>query len=195
MTVEEKLQHFYNVAVGEAQTEADEMLDNHKKTLALRLDAHKKEKKLQAEQDIKAEIDNARREVNKALSSEQLVIKREWNKKQTALKDKLFVEVKDLLESFMTSPQYEEYLIEKIREAHKIAAGEDLHIYVTMEDSSRIHELTTATGIPVEVSEESFMGGIKAIIPSKNILIDNSFLDSFVALRKEFTFQGGLAHA
>lgn len=194
MTVEEKLQHFYDVAVGEAQKEADEMLKNHQQLLGRQLEEHKKEKLSQGEQDIKAEIGHAKREVNKALSAEQLFIKREWTKRQTELKDKLFVEVKDKLEAFMISPEYEKYLTEKILTAHKLAAGEDIRIYVTPADESKVHSLTASTGLPIEVSKEPFMGGIKATIPGKNILIDYSFLDSFIALRKEFTFDGGLQH-
>jgi V/A-type H+-transporting ATPase subunit E len=38
------------------------------------------------------------------------------------------------------------------------------------------------------------MGGIKATIPAKNILIDNSFLSAYEKLKKEFKFDGGLSH-
>lgn len=194
MTVEEKLQHFYDVAIGETQKEASQMLDEHREMLAHQLEEHKKVKNLQAEQDIRAEIDHAKREVNKALSAEQLVIKRELTKKQTELKDKLFIEVKDKLEEFMNSPEYEEYLINKIQEALKIAGDDELHIYVTPGDASLTHVLSAATGLPVEVLHETFLGGIKAIIPEKNILIDYSFQNSFENLKKEFTFDGGMQH-
>ncbi|MGI6069516.1 MAG: V-type ATP synthase subunit E [Blautia sp.] len=194
MTVEEKLQHFYDVAVGEAQKEADEMLEKHQQILTQQFESHKQEKRSQAEQDIKAEVDHAKREVNKALSSQQLIIKRDWTKRQTELKDKLFVEVKDKLEAFMASPEYEKYLTDKILAASELAAGEEIRIYVTPADESRIHSLTASTGLPIEVAGEPFMGGIKAVIPGKNILIDYSFLDSFIALRRDFTFDGGLHH-
>lgn len=194
MTVEEKLQNFYDVAVEEAKKEADQKLSRHQEQLQKQLEHHKQQKLLQAKQDIKAEIDNAKREVNKALSAEQLTIKRDWNKKQSELKDKLFVEVKNMLETFMNSSQYDNYLRDKILEAKKIAGDEDIHIYVTMADESRIHNLTASTGLPIEVSEEPFLGGIKAIIPDKNMLIDYSFLDSFINQRKEFNFSGGMKH-
>ena len=194
MTVEEKLQHFYDVAMGEAKKEAEAMLNEHQEKLNTQLEQHKQDKLRQAEQDIKTEIDNAKREVNKALSAQQLVIKRDWSRKQTELKDKLFNEVKDMLETFMASADYEPYLAEKIMEAHKIADGQEIHIFVTAADQTRIPSLVSRTGIPVEVSEEAFIGGIKAIIPDKNILIDYSFLDSFITLRKEFTFDGGIQH-
>ena len=41
---------------------------------------------------------------------------------------------------------------------------------------------------------EDFLGGIRAEIPGKNILIDNSFATNLAAMRKEFKFDGGLSH-
>lgn len=66
-----------------------------------------------AQAQIKAETANARREVNKALSAEQLTIKRDWTKKQNDLKEKIFSEVKELLKSFTKTSEYEDYLSER----------------------------------------------------------------------------------
>ncbi len=43
----------------------------------------------------KAEIANAKREINKALSAEQLHIRRDWTARQSRLKEKLFAEVRE----------------------------------------------------------------------------------------------------
>lgn len=194
MTVEEKLQHFYDVAVGEARKEADDMLEEHRQALAAQLDAHREEKLRQAQDDIRAEIDHAKREVNKTLSAEQLLIKRNWTKRQNELKERLFEEIKEKLEAFMASPEYEAYLAEKIHKAKAIAGDSTLEVFVTSKDAPRVPALTAKCGLPIQVSEEPFMGGIKAVLPEKNILIDNSFLDAFVTLKKEFKFDGGLHH-
>lgn len=194
MTIEEKLQHFYDASVEDARHEAAQELEEHKKALEEMLSEHKKTRKQSAEAEIKAEAENSRREVNKALSAKQLMIKRNWTKKQNELKEKLFVEVKDRLEQFMTTPQYEDYLCTKIREAKTFAGEDEIFIYLSPADSARIHSLVARTGFPLQISDESFMGGIKATIPSKNILIDNSFLENFQSMRKEFKFDGGLKH-
>lgn len=194
MTVEEKLQHFYNVSVEEAKKEADLQVEEHRRFLKQQLEEHKKEKQHQSLQEISTEIDNARREVNKALSAEQFLIKQNWSKKQLALKEQLFSEVKERLKAFCSSTDYENYLKDKIVAAGEFAQGDEIRIYVTPEDSSRIEKLTKETGFPIEAAKESFLGGIRAIIPEKNILINYSFLDSFNTLRKEFTFDGGLHH-
>ena len=65
---------------------------------------------MDAKAQIKAETENATREVNKALSAEQLTLRRDWTSKQNELRNELFVEVKDHLEDFMESPEYQDYL-------------------------------------------------------------------------------------
>ena len=66
--------------------------------------------------------------------------------------------------------------------------------YLSKEDEPRLKSLTVKTGFPLKVSDESFIGGIKAIIPEKNILIDNSFEEGYQAAYREFKFDGGPAH-
>ena len=45
MTTEEKLQHFYDVAMNEAKKEAETMLAEHQKKLTEQLEQHKQEKR------------------------------------------------------------------------------------------------------------------------------------------------------
>lgn len=194
MTIEEKLQHFYDTSVTEAGEQASRELAAHREHLENMLAEHKQARKQDAEEQIKAETENARREVNKALSAEQLALKRSWTAKQNELKDKLFVEVKNRLEQFMDTREYEEYLCTKIQEAADFAGTDEIFIYLSPEDASYQRSVVARTGFPVQVSDTPFMGGIKAAIPSKNILIDNSFLESFQNLRRQFNFDGGMNH-
>ncbi len=191
MTIEEKLQHFYDTSVEEAYQEASQAIEAHQKSLDEMLSEHKKSRKQSAEAEVKAEAENARREVNKALSAEQLTIKRNWTKKQNELKEALFLEVKELLENFMKTAEYDDYLCKKINEARTFAGKDQLHIYLAPSDAAKLETLSSQTGFSLEVSEDPFMGGIRAVIPEKNILIDNSFLETFQTMKKEFKFDGG----
>lgn len=191
MTIEEKLQHFYDSSIEEAYQEASQMIEEHKKNLDAMLSEHKKSRRQSAEAEVKAEAENARREVNKALSAQQLMIKRNWTKKQNELKDKLFAEVQNLLEDFVKTPEYDSYLCRKIKDAQDFAGEDELHIYLTPSDSSRLESISQKTGAALRLADEEFTGGIRAIIPGKNILIDNSFREAFLACKKEFKFDGG----
>lgn len=194
MTIDEKLEHFYEVSIAEAKEQASGQLDEHKKKLAEMLSEHKKSRSRDAEDDIRAETENARREINKALSAEQITLRRTWSARQNELKEQLFSEVKEQLNSFRSQPRYEDYLCEKVNEARDFAGDDELHIYLSADDSDRLDSMTAKTGFPLEVSPDSFMGGIKATIPAKNILIDNSFLENLQTVFREFKFDGGLNH-
>lgn len=194
MTIEEKLQHFYDTSVEEAKKQASRELEAHQNKLSEMLSEHKKARTQDAQAEISAETENAKREVNKALSARQLTLRRSWNAKQNKLKDKLFTEVKDCLQEFMGTPEYEAYLCRKVREAAAFAGDDEIFIYLSPEDSDHQHSVTAQTGFPVQISEKSFLGGIKASIPGKNILIDNSFMEAYQRAYKEFKFDGGLRH-
>ena len=194
MTIEEKLQHFQDTSVAEAREQASRDLEAHQKNLDKMFAEHKKTRTQDAQAEIKAETENAKREVNKALSAQQLTLRRSWNARQNELKDKLFVEVKDRLEAFMNTSEYENYLCRKIRDAVEFAGNDEIFIYLSPEDTSYQHSVVARTGFPVRVSDEPFMGGIKATIPGKNILIDNSFMETYQTLKKEFKFDGGPRH-
>lgn len=194
MTIDEKLSHFYDVTIEDAQAKAAGILEEHRKALAQMTEKHKADSQENAQVQIKAETANARREINKALSAEQLTIKRDWTKKQNELKEKLFAEVKTQLENFRNTPDYPAYLESKIKEALDFAEQDKINIYISPEDSALLPDLVERTKAFITVSAEDFLGGIKATIPHKNILIDHSFAGNFQAIYKEFKFDGGPKH-
>ena len=194
MTIDEKLSHFYDVTIEDAQAKAAGILEEHRKALAQMTEKHKADSQENAQVQIKAETANARREINKALSAEQLTIKRDWTKKQNELKEKLFAEVKTQLENFRNTPDYPAYLENTIKEALDFAEQDKINIYISPEDSALLPDLVERTKAFITVSAEDFLGGVKATIPHKNILIDHSFAGNFQAVYKEFKFDGGPKH-
>lgn len=194
MTIDEKLSHFYDITVEDARAKAAAILEEHKQTLEKMTEERKVLSEENAQAQIKAETASAKREVNKALSAEQLTIKRDWTKKQNDLKEKIFSEVKELLESFTQTPEYEDYLCTKIKEALDFAENDEISIYLSPEDSALTDKLQQRTGAAVQLAKDSFLGGIRATIPHKNILIDHSFAGNFESAYKEFKFDGGPEH-
>ena len=194
MTIDEKLSHFYDITVEDARAKSAAILEEHKEALEKMTEERKTLSEENAQAQIKAETASARREINKALSAEQLTIKRDWTRKQNELKEKIFSEVKGLLESFTKTPEYENYLTTKIREALDFAENDEISIYLSPEDSSLAEKLQQTTGAAILLSKDSFLGGIRATIPHKNILIDHSFAGNFETAYKEFKFDGGPEH-
>lgn len=194
MTIDEKLQHFYEISVEEAKEDAAKAIQEHKEHLAQMLEEHKSSRIQSAEAEVKAEAGHVRREINKALSAEQLTLKRDWSQKQEELKTDLFAKVRKKLELFMSTPEYTEYLCRQVRKVKEFAGEDQVEISLSPEDKDLAGKVSGETGVPLTVSEESFLGGIRAAIPHKNILIDNSFQEGLNTLRREFKFEGGLKH-
>ena len=157
MTIEEKLTHFYDTSVEEARRQAEKDVQDHKDSLDAALEEHKKMALENAASSRKAEIANAQREINKALSAEQLNIRRDWTTRQSRLKEKLFSEVREQILKFMESSRYEEYLCTKIEEAVCFAEHDEIQIYLSKEDEPRLKSLTIKTGFPLKLSKDSFI--------------------------------------
>ena len=172
MTIDEKLQHFYEVSLDEAREDAARAIQDHKDYLQKVLEEHKQSRIQTAEAEVKAETEHVRREVNKALSSEQITLKRNWSLKQNELKETLFAEVKNRVQQFTATPEYQDYLCRRIREAKDFAEDDEILIFLSSNDKELLDSLTARTGCPLQVSSENFLGGIRAEIPAKNILID-----------------------
>lgn len=194
MTIDEKLQHFYDVSLDEAREDAAKAIQDHKEYLQQVLEEHKQSRTQTAEAEVKAETEHVRREVNKALSAEQITLKRDWSLRQNELKEALFTEVRNKALQFAATPEYEDYLCRRIKEAKDFAEEDEIQIYLSSGDKALLDSLSAKAACPLQVSSEDFLGGIRAEIPAKNILIDNSFATNLAAMRKEFKFDGGLNH-
>ena len=90
------------------------------------------------------------------------------------------------------SAEYLEYLSQRIQEARDFAGEDALVVYLDPADQNWIPELAARFGFAPVVSREAFMGGMRAVIRSKNILIDNSFATLLREAKEEFVFAGGM---
>ncbi len=188
MTTEEKLKHFLEASIESATNQSTQLIDDYTEALNKIFEDHKADMTRKTDLQIRLGKDSLEREMNKELSREQIRIKRETTKKQTELKDMLFNEVKDLLEEYMSTPEYQELLIRQIKEAAAFAGKDEIVIYIDPADSSELYSLETATHTHLTVSETGFMGGTRAVIKSRNILIDNSFETQLKEAKEAFTF-------
>lgn len=191
MTTEEKLQHFLDFCMEDARTRSAKMLDEYTDAMEKTFAEHQEDAKRRAKQQLELESEKIERDTNKKLSIEQINIKRTLGQKQDELKDMLFVEVKDLLEHFMDTPEYSQLLEDQIKRAKEFAGDNELVLYMDPVDEDKIRRLSLHQNIDIRVSEYSFMGGTRAVIPSKNILIDNSFQTKLSEAKANFRFELG----
>ena len=198
MTTEEKLKHFEEAALEEARQKSAKAVEEHRQVLEKLKQDHIDEKDRQAALQIKTETDKLKRANNMAVSKEEIEIKRQISRKHDELKEKLFVEVRQKLDDFMTTSAYQKLLIREIKEVLEVAGEDEVTIYIDPADESMLTSLHAATNTALTLSQYSFGGGIRAVLPSRHILIDNSFDALIAGEKRHFSFhlngKGGQGH-
>ena len=65
-------------------------------------------------------------------------------------------------------------------------------IYVNPTDADKKAYLEEKTGLTLSISKEDFIGGIRAVIPERNILVDYAFRGALEREYQKFAFGGGM---
>ena len=89
MTINDKLRHFYEITIAEAEKKANAGLDEHKKMLKEKINEHKRTMYRNAEAEVRSETEHASKEINIALANEKLTLRRLLSSRQTELEDRL----------------------------------------------------------------------------------------------------------
>lgn len=191
MTTEEKLKHFEESSMERARAQSMEIIAKHQEALKQIEREHKETKRRQADLQIRTETESLKHQLNMALSKEQIEIRRRITRHQNELKETLFQEVQDRLGAFRATEQYRNLLISQIRDILKTADGQEVTIYLDPGDSSMQKSLEEACKVSLTLSAYPFLGGTRAVLPARHILIDNSFETRLAEEKEAFTFEGG----
>lgn len=187
MTTEEKLQHFQEVCMEDAKAHYRQITEEYEKGLRSTFEEHKTDALRRQEMRLAVETEKIEREAKRELSVEQLRIKREIAKEQDAYRDKLFSEVLEQLSEFRKTADYKNLIEKQIEEIRKLAGGKPCEIYLDASDGGLFDTLPAG----VSLSDETFLGGTMAVIPSINIFVDNSFRTRLEKEKHEFSFITG----
>lgn len=189
MTTEEKLKHFLDTCMEDARIRSSRMLDEYTAALKKSFEEHKQEARRQAQMQIRQETEKIERELNKKLSAAQLEQKRTLGRRQEELKEKLFVELESRLAEYLETPKYQELLERQIAEAVDFAKGNEVVVYLDPADADKLESLALRhPKALLKQSDYSFLGGTRAVIPSRNILIDKSFRTRLAEAKEHFHF-------
>lgn len=191
MNLEEKIAHLQEAVIKEARMQGNNIFESHREALNKLFDEHKEEAIRQSEIRIKSGTINARTRLNKATADVQTNIKREEGKCQDRLKKELFDEVDRLAAEYMKTPEYIDFLVKCMQKASAFANGGELTLFLNPSDADKKEELEARTGMVLTISKEDFIGGMRAVIRGKNILIDRSFKSSIAEEYEKFLFPGG----
>ena len=188
MTTEEKLKHFLDVTTESTNARNAKILEDYTKALEKAFEEHKEESTRKAELQVKLSEDSFKKKQNTEIARAQLGIREKVSELSEELKAKLFTEVRDKLERYMDTREYQDYLVAEIRKAKQFAGDEEVLIYIDPADSGKLNSLASMTNTTVEVSKYGFGGGIRALIRARNILIDQSFETKLKEAEEAFVF-------
>ena len=192
LTNEEKITHIRTAAMEEARAEANAIIKQHEDALRSVFEQHQIEARRQSETRVRAESVTAKQQLNMAMSKAQLELKREMGKTQTELKTELFEEVQLKLLAFMRTEEYKDVLIRYIEKAAKFASGMAMTIYINPSDADKKTYLEERTGMTLTISKVDFIGGVRAVVPEKNVLVDYAFKGALENEYQKFQFRGGV---
>ena len=176
MQIEEKLEVFRKFTMDVAKQESDQQIAEYEAACNREVEAFRESKLAELEHKIRNEEHRIRRQTNSTVSREMLRQKRNLDECKRKWREKLLEEVKELLVKYQMTEEYEAYLIAKIKMALEVAEDEEVTIYINPSDADKLHELESKTGAALTVSSFDFGGGVRAVIRSRNILIDESFV-------------------
>lgn len=187
MTLDEKLEHFYSSVIESATKQNIEIVEEYKKILKKNFNERKEAALRKAEANYRIACDNITRERNRKISAEALETRRIVLEKTAEYTDLIFQDVRKKLDEFMKTPAYIDLICTWIMNAITFAGGDSLTVYINPTDADKKALIEEKTGITVTISDRDFIGGMRAVIPSNNILIDQSFLTKLEEEKSNFT--------
>lgn len=188
MEITEKLNIFYSSAIDVANKQSSNIMREFTQSMNKLQEEFKENKKEEIESRYEIELSKMKRDVNRHVSEEIMEQKRQLNLYQQAKKQALFETVEAMLQEYQRTPEYDKYLIAKIRMAKEFARQEEIEIYLNPSDAEKKGYLEQETGCSLAISQENFIGGIRAVVREKNILIDESFQTKLNQEKDAYTF-------
>ena len=194
MTRDEKLQHFYNVTIDDANRQRKKILKDYQKSLETEYRLHVENRNLQVKNDIEVRSALVRRNINREFSSESLEIKHAMSDEQGRIIESLFKEAEKKLQVFKKTPEYVDYLCGLIDKVKAFAGKDEVKIFIDPSDNipEKIKILEERAGQRIYFSSEPVWGGLVARIESKNILIDETFKTALEEAKENYSFEGDI---
>lgn len=186
MNLDEKLDQFSSTVIDSAMKQNIEIIKNYKITLQKTFEERKEAAIRKADTAYRIASDHIIREKNRRLSAESVEIRRKVLEKTAAIEDKIFCDVIQMLSDYMKTDEYDKLLISQICYAVEFARGDEIMIYINPSDADKKTALEEKTRAVLTISDRDFIGGVRAVIPSHSILIDNSFMTRLEEARSSF---------
>lgn len=186
MDTESKLNHFMEVSIRTADSQSSDMLDKYKAGLDEIFENHKREARQLAAETLESKKSIAKKNIKRELSGRESDLKKQLSLKTNAYIQQLFDDIEKRLADYRKTGEYFDYMLNVISECKKFSEGEKLIVYIDENDSGIKDRLAKSAGTDILINDFTFGGGIRAVIPSKNILIDETFETKLSELKNNY---------
>lgn len=202
MEINEKLDIFYRAAIDAANEQSESMLLSYKNVYEEALTEYRSQKEEAWKTRERIAQERVRKEVNRSISEELLQVKKEYHDKQEVHKEELFAQVAEKLAAYRESKEYADLICRKVSQAQEFAGNEVFTVYLDPKDAGlkaaieaqmtrqrAENEKGQKSECRIEVSDSSFGGGVRVVIPGKHVLMDESFDSKLMEEKEKFSFE------
>lgn len=187
MTIEEKMEHFKSVSLENASQKSNDILTAYKKSLDEQFEKHKEDALIESKSIEEAKLQAIKTESKRELSKAQSEVRRNITLHQNKLTSDIFSMVNDRLNEYKRTDDYKVLLVKQINTVLADFQDAEVVFYIDQTDEALYDYLVKETGADIKMSQVSFIGGTKAIIDSRNMLVDNSFKTKLSEEQEKFT--------
>ena len=188
----QKLEKFKQAVFDDAAANAEELISGTEKECSELI----REAEREAVRVIRTAKEAADSEYNAAAlrkaSSGRLEAKRRVLLCREEIIEKVFDSVRQQLEDYRKTAEYEKLMIQMAEECARKAPGKKGRLLISPKDSALKDRLTAGGSFEVALSDSIVLGGVMAVFSQDNLALDMTFDNSFAAQRKGFAGKAGL---
>ncbi|KAA9218221.1 MULTISPECIES: DNA recombination RmuC family protein [Aerococcus] len=189
MKLEEKMAYFKDQVTQQSQAEIDQQINQYRQTLEDDYQKFQEQTDETFAHRLVNEKEALRKENNKAISQIQINQQRELFLTEENMKLTLFQTFTKQIESYQESEAYIEQLKKMLKNIQAYAGREKYDLYIDENDSHLRSQLESYASHPIIISDRPFMGGIRAVLRERQILVDYSFLTFLDRLKENFVIK------
>ncbi len=189
----EKLEKFKRSVFDDVSARADELINETEAECGERI----RQAKLEAEElteSKRAQIDREYQGLAvRSVSADRLESKRKILLKRESIIDKVFNNVREELEKFMKTADYEKLLIKRVEECAAQYPDKKGEVLIAPKDKSLAPKLTAGGKFTVKESGSIEIGGVTVVYPEDNLAVDGTFDLKFTQQRQSFVSRSGMS--
>jgi|GEM_PF-2400758 len=180
MKTEEKLMEFRRASKEKAESMRRNSLNEINARIKQEATESIKKAELESKNRINEEFHKLSQERNRSILEAKNSCKEKLVNLRKEYYNSIFENVERELYNFTRKEEYKFYLAENIKRNY-------IKIYFTKRDMLHADFIKERVGFGIEIleSDDDFIGGFKAVLPNKNIMIDNSFKSKLLEEREK----------